>query len=59
MHSVGFRPGHQAIRMAITVPGEIHRDVTIEKFNVKNSNSSQLHEIALKKLWQCVAILLT
>jgi len=38
----------QAIRMAITVPGDIHRDVTIEKFNVKNSNSSQLYEIALK-----------
>ncbi len=34
--------------MAITVPGDIHRDVTIEKFNVKNSNSSQLYEIALK-----------
>ena len=30
----------QAIRMAITVPGDIHRDVTIEKFNIKNSNSS-------------------
>ena len=24
----------QAIRMAITVPGDIHRDVTIEKFNI-------------------------
>ena len=34
--------------MAITVPGDIHRDVTIEKFNIKNSNSSQLYEIALK-----------
>lgn len=38
----------QAIRMAIVVPGDIHRDVTIDKFDVKNTNGSQLYEIALK-----------
>ena len=38
----------QAIRMAIVVPGDIHRDVTIDKFDIKNENGSQLYEIALK-----------
>lgn len=38
----------QAIRMAIVVPGDIHRDVTIDKFDIKSENASQLYEIALK-----------
>ncbi len=32
-------------RQAITVPGDIHRNVTIGKFNVKNSNSSQVWKL--------------
>ena len=38
----------QAIRMAIVVPGNIHRDVTIDKFDIKHENGGQLYEIALK-----------
>ena len=37
----------QAVRMAITIPGNIHRDVTIDKFAVDN-NSKQLYNIAIK-----------
>ncbi len=40
----------QAIRMAIVVPGDIHRDVAIDKFDIKNENGSQLYEIALKNV---------
>lgn len=37
----------QAVRMAITIPGNIHRDVTIDKFAVDN-HSKQLYNIAIK-----------
>ena len=37
----------QAVRMAITIPGNIHRDVTIDKFDVDN-HSKQLYNIAIK-----------
>lgn len=37
----------QAVRMAITIPGNIHRDVTIDKFAVDN-NGKQLYNIAIK-----------
>ena len=37
----------QAVRMAITIPGNIHRDVTIDKFAVDN-NSKQLYNIVIK-----------
>lgn len=37
----------QAVRMAITIPGNIHRDVTINKFAVDN-HSKQLYNIAIK-----------
>ena len=36
--------------MAIVVPGDIHRDVAIDKFDIKNTNGSQLYEIALKNV---------
>jgi len=37
----------QAVRMAVTIPGNIHRDVTIDKFAVDN-HSKQLYNIAIK-----------
>ena len=37
----------QAVRMAVTIPGNIYRDVTIDKFAVDN-NSKQLYNIAIK-----------
>ena len=37
----------QAVRMAVTIPGNIHRDVTIDKFAVDN-NGKQLYNIAIK-----------
>lgn len=38
----------QAIRVAVVVPGDIHRDVTIDKFDIQYTNGHQLYTIALK-----------
>lgn len=40
----------QAVRMAIIVPGKIHRDVAIERFAVDNSGGKQQYDIALKNI---------
>ncbi|MDO4781240.1 MAG: hypothetical protein Q4A34_02525 [Candidatus Saccharibacteria bacterium] len=40
----------QAVRMAIIVSGEIHRDIAIEKFTVDNNGGKQQYDIALKNI---------
>lgn len=38
----------QAIRMAITIPGDIHRDISIDKFTATGTNGQQSYDIAIK-----------
>lgn len=38
----------QAIRMAITIPGDIHRDVTIDRFAASGASGKQTYDIAVK-----------
>lgn len=38
----------QAIRMAITIPGDIHRDVTIDRFAASGVSGKQTYDIAVK-----------
>lgn len=38
----------QAIRMAITIPGDIHRDISIDKFTATSTNGQQSYDIAIK-----------
>ena len=40
----------QAVRMAIIVPGDIHREVTIEKYAVINGEKNRQHDITLKNI---------
>lgn len=38
----------QAVRVAVIVPGNIHRDVTIDSFKANNSDGKQTYAIAIK-----------
>jgi hypothetical protein len=38
----------QAVRVAVIVPGDIHRDVTVDSFAVNNTGAKQTYKVAIK-----------